>query len=156
MTPVYQITQRQNVQRYSGGLAGLGTLAPWFWPEVAADSCDTALVGAPWYCSGGGMYVFQDCREMADLYDACRSGLTPTPPQVPGPTVPPGGYSGPVTDPNAVDVMLSQSQANIRTFFTDWFTGLDAKVNPPKPQPQGENWVAIAVLVGIGLMAWRH
>lgn len=55
----------------------------------------------------------------------------PLPPRPSGPTVPPGGYEGSVTNPNAVDVVVSTSAAayrnNLQDFFGDVGSALDAE-----------------------------
>jgi hypothetical protein len=48
----------------------------------------------------------------------------PNPPKPPAPPVPTGGYSGPVTDPRAVDVMIAQSSAQTRGAYQDFFNRL--------------------------------
>lgn len=76
------------------------------------------------------------------------SGPIPDPPRPPAPVVPPGGYTGPVTDPDAVDWVVTETARRARQQNQEFFEGLASQPEFPPPPPPSDgglpDWVLYA------------
>lgn len=103
----------------------------------------------PWDCSielwlYGKSAASPRCQEAADL----REGGFADPPRPAAPPVPPGGYSGAVTDPRAVDWVVDESARVMRSANEKFFDEQGTFARPPS----SPDW-AMALAAGVGLFA---
>lgn len=128
-------------------------------PGMGSQADCSAAV--PWDCSFGWVPLIgapiafsTRCREAYDLKKACESGYYPEPSRPAAPTVPPGGYTGAVTDPYAVDVVIADTKARQDAQSIDFFSRSD--IAAPVAEDRTNAYVLYAFLGVFLLMAIKR
>jgi len=116
----------------------------------SADPCGMYQTSFLCYTPFG--YFSDRCREHESLVEACKQGYYQAPPMPPPPPVPTGGYEGAVTDPDAVDEVVSRSQEEYNAAMLEAMRRQAANL-PPSPTPEKlADWVWIAALGGVAFL----
>jgi hypothetical protein len=105
-------------------------------------------------------FVEEATRDRLAAEDASR--IYPPPPMPAAPTVPPGGYTGAVTDPRAVDIVIRGTKAEqneqIRRFFSDLGSQIkreqDETRNITKQNFDLDFWLVIGLAAGGALLLY--